>query len=57
MDGGRFGEGSGQVWIGDVDCTGREVEVSGCRHPGFGLLNCASGNAAGVQCQAGILQQ
>ena len=50
----HFGPGSGQIWLNNVNCAGREAELSECRHPGFGVLSCSHNNDAGVQCQAGI---
>ena len=50
----HFGQGNGTIWLDDVSCTGREANISECRHPEFGIQNCAHNQDAGVQCQAGI---
>ena len=50
----HFGQGNGTIWLDNVSCTGRETNISECRHPGFGIQNCAHNKDAGVQCQAGI---
>ncbi|XP_041470263.1 deleted in malignant brain tumors 1 protein-like [Lytechinus variegatus] len=48
----RFGEGSGEIWLDDVVCSGREQSIAECQHPGFGVSNCAHYEDAGVVCVA-----
>ncbi|XP_053722884.1 deleted in malignant brain tumors 1 protein-like isoform X2 [Synchiropus splendidus] len=46
----RFGEGSGEIWLHNVECAGTESSISSCRH-GVGQHNCDHSNDAGVSCQ------
>ena len=49
-----FGEGSGQIILDDVECTGNEISLSQCRHNDFYCHNCTHFKDIGVQCFAGI---
>uniref|UniRef100_S4RRY7 SRCR domain-containing protein n=1 Tax=Petromyzon marinus TaxID=7757 RepID=S4RRY7_PETMA len=45
-----FGEGSGNIWLDDVQCFGYEPQLSECGHPPFGVHNCGHNEDASVIC-------
>ncbi|XP_075939995.1 scavenger receptor cysteine-rich type 1 protein M130-like [Anarhichas minor] len=48
--GASFGEGKGEIWLDDVQCTGNESSVLNCPHRPFGDNNCGHAEDAGVVC-------
>lgn len=46
-----FGQGSGTIWMDDVNCYGTEQSLTECPFRGFGYHDCASSEDAGVICQ------
>ncbi|KAL3987670.1 hypothetical protein ACER0C_014785 [Sarotherodon galilaeus] len=49
----HFGQGTGQIWLDDVGCSGKERYLTECGHNGFGTHNCGHGEDAGVVCSDG----
>ena len=46
-----FGQGTGQIWLDDVQCVGNEPSISHCNHLGLGVHNCGHYQDAGVVCR------
>ena len=46
----HYGEGTGPVWLDDVDCLGAELDLFACAHNGLGNHNCEHDKDASVEC-------
>ena len=46
----RFGQGSGPIWMDNVQCSGNEAHIFDCPHNGFGNHDCSHGEDASVVC-------
>ena len=45
-----FGQGSGQIWLDDVNCQGNESSIESCSHNGWNVNNCSHHQDASVIC-------
>jgi len=48
-----YGQGSGEIWLDDLNCVGTERSIVNCPHRGWGIENCGHSENAGVKCITG----
>ena len=48
----RYSQGSGTIWLNNVDCTSSELMLSSCSHNGFGNNNCFHSEDVAVSCSS-----
>ena len=55
MYGSSVVDGTGQIFLDDLQCTGSESRLVDCPHNGLGSHNCDHSQDAGVRCVPGII--
>ena len=53
ITGGDVPDGSGRIWLDNVECTGSETRLVDCRANPLGTHNCGHSEDAGVMCAEG----
>jgi len=48
-----YGQGSGRIWLDNMNCFGNESTIGNCSHAGWGIENCGHNEDASVRCSAG----
>ena len=47
-----YGQGSGRIWLDNINCDGTESTIEDCLHSEWGGRNCDHYEGAGVKCSA-----
>lgn len=47
----RYGEGTGKIWLDDVNCMGIESSILECVKSAWGVHDCIHSEDASVQCE------
>ena len=50
----HFGEGSGEILLDNLHCTGNEGSLILCPHNGLNVHNCGHSEDAGVTCECEV---
>ena len=46
----RIIEGTGQIWLDDVNCSGNELSLAACEHRRWGVNNCGHHEDVVIEC-------
>ena len=47
-----YGQGSGQIWLDNLNCSGNEITIGECPHAGWRMHDCEHNKDAGIECVA-----
>ena len=50
-----YGEGTGAIFLSNVNCIGTETRLLSCSHSGIGMHNCVHSEDACVKCEGIII--
>ena len=51
---GKFGPGTGPIWLDQVECQGNELSVAQCSRNDWGIHDCGHNEDAAVECSMSI---
>lgn len=51
-----FGEGTGRIWLANIQCTGNETSLLDCSVASNGINSCTHARDAGVRCSQGMAE-
>ena len=57
LSGASFGQGTGRIWLDNVQCTASERVLMNCTSSSTGSNSCSHAQDAGVRCSTGTLIQ
>ncbi|KAK3090315.1 hypothetical protein FSP39_010872, partial [Pinctada imbricata] len=47
----QYGRGDGEIWLDNIDCTGRESSINQCSHNDWAINDCSHREDIGVNCE------